>query len=87
MITDKKVAWYYSDLNRKELKLNGFISTNTIVSKEYQSKFGLIDCGKLRVLAKTRRLQAIRVNTSGSITYWYKKEDIEKVAKDCLFSS
>ena len=86
MITDKKVAWYYRDLNRKELKTNGFISTNTIVSKAYQSKFGRIDCDKLRVLCQTDKLQAIRVNTSGAITYWYKKEDIENVAKDCLFS-
>ena len=86
MITDKKVSWYYRDLNRKELKANGFISTNTIVSKEYQLKFGRIDCDKLRILAQTNKLQAIRVNTQGSITYWYKKEDIDNVANECLFS-
>ena len=86
MITDKTVSYLDRVKNRKELKLNGFISTNTIVSKAYQSKFGRIDCDKLRVLCQTDKLQAIRVNTSGAITYWYKKEDIENVAKDCLFS-
>ena len=85
MITDKTVSYLDRVKNRKELKLNGFISTNTIVSIEYQQKFGYIDCDKLRNLAQTEKLQAIRVNTSGAITYWYKKEDIYNVAKDCLF--
>ena len=57
MITDKIVSYLDRVRNRKELKLNGFISTNTIVSIEYQQKFGYIDCDKLRILAQTENFK------------------------------
>lgn len=70
MISEKKIKWVDREKVRKSLKKAGFISQYTVVGR-----YGHLDLKKARKdLTDPTRVEAIKLDTDGAISYWYAKD-------------
>ena len=67
MIQELNINWQDRHKTRKKLKKYGFISQNTVISVHPD----LILKKFRKTLVHPKKVEAIKLNTSGTTTYWY----------------
>lgn len=65
--------------NSDALCKRNYVSRNTVTNKDYKDRFNLPPYSKLRELAESESITAIKVYVEGTVSYWFLRDEIESL--------
>lgn len=79
MITTRNVSYEEKGKNARQLRKDGFVSAKGLHATESTRSLKLPLPAKLKKLANTDALECIKCSVNGTISYWYKLSDLQKL--------